>query len=389
MFKRLLKPILSQSFFVFGPRGTGKSTFIKECFKDQKSLFWIDLLDFGQEQHYQRHPQELKNEILAQKKPVKWVIIDEVQKAPRLLDVVHQLIESSKTRFVLTGSSARKLKRGAANLLAGRAFLNNMYPLTFLELENTFSLENILRFGSLPKIFQLKTQAEKMAFLQTYALTFLKEEIKAEQIVRNLDPFSRFLEVAAQANGEIVNFLNIAKDVGTSSNTVQTYFQILEDTLMGYFLPAFHQSIRKQQRQSPKFYFFDLGVCRGLQGVLDQKINSRTYGFGRYFESLVILEFIRLNSYFNKGLRFSYLRTKDHAEIDLIITKPNQPTILIEIKSTNQVHESDGQTLKRFLNDFGPKTQSCILSLDPTPKVFDKILAVHWQEGLKRILRIK
>lgn len=312
-----------------------------------------------------------------------------MQKAPRLLDVVHQLIESSKTRFVLTGSSARKLRRGAANLLAGRAFINNMYPLTFRELGNEFSLENILSFGSLPKIFQLKTQAEKMAFLQTYALTFLKEEIKAEQIVRNLDPFSRFLEVAAQANGEIVNFLNIAKDVGTSSNTVQTYFQILEDTLMGYFLPAFHQSIRKQQRQSPKFYFFDLGVCRSLQGVLDQKITPRTYGFGHYFESFVILEFFRLNSYLNKGLRFSYLRTKDHAEIDLIITKPNQPTILIEIKSTNQVHESDGQTLKRFINDFGPKTHSYILSLDPTPKVFDKITALHWQDGIKRIFGIK
>ena len=215
----------------------------------------------------------------------------------------------------------------------------------------------------------------------------LSSEIKAEQVVRNLDPFNRFLEVAAQANGEVVNCLNIANDVGVNSNTVQTYFQILEDTLMGFFLPAFHQSIRKQQRQSPKFYFFDLGVCCALQQVLDQMIKPNTYGFGRYFESYVILEFMRLNSYLNKGLRFSYLRTKDQAEIDLIISKPNQPHILVEIKSATAVHESDGRTLNKFVDDFEKNTKAYILSLDPIPKVFGKIQALHWLEGLKIILK--
>lgn len=348
-------------------------------------MLWIDLLNFEQEQHYQRYPQELKNQIQAHKKSYQWVVIDEVQRAPRLLDVVHQLIESSSTRFVLTGSSARKLKRGAANLLAGRAFMNSLHPLTQIELGEAFSLDSVLSYGSLPKLYQLKTPSEKMAFLQAYALTFLKEEIKEEQLVRNLDPFSRFLEVAAQANGEIVNFLKIANDVGTSSNTVQSYFQILEDTLMGFFLPAFHQSVRKQQRQSPKFYFFDLGVCRALQGVLDQKVKPKNYGYGRYFESYLILELIRLNSYFNKGFKLSYLRTKDHAEIDLIISKPNRPHILIEIKSTDQVHENDGQTLKRFLPDFGANAKAYVLSQDPVPKAFGKVLALPWQEGIRKI----
>jgi predicted AAA+ superfamily ATPase len=388
MFRRMLNPIASQSFFVFGPRGTGKSTFLKEYFAKTKSVLWIDLLDFAKEQHYRKYPQELKNEILAASKPYSWVVVDEVQRCPKLLDVVHQLIESTHTRFVLTGSSARKLKRGAANLLAGRVFMNQMHPLTFLELRDFYSIESLLSFGSLPRVFQLKTKAEKNAFLQSYALTFLKEEIKEEQIVRNLDPFSRFLEVAAQANGEIVNYLNISRDVGVSGNTVQTYFQILEDTLMGFFLPAFHLSIRKQQSQSPKFYFFDLGICRALQEVLDQKIIPKTYGFGRYFECHVILEFFRVNSYLRKGFRFSYLRTKDQAEIDLIVSKPNKPQVILEIKSTNQIHENDAHTLKRFVNDFGPKTRAYILSLDPIPKAFGKIMALPWAEGIAKILNI-
>jgi len=388
MFKRLLKPISTQSFFLFGARGTGKSTFLKEFLLKNKRVYWIDLLDFAREQHYRKYPQELKNEIMGATKPYSWVVIDEVQRAPRLLDVVHQLIESTKTRFILTGSSARKLKRGSANLLAGRAFVNHMHPLTFLELKDTFSLNEVLTFGSLPKIFHLQSRAEKSAFLESYALTFLKEEIKEEQVVRNLDPFSRFLEIAAQANGEIVNYLNIARDVGVSSNTIQIYFQILEDTLMGFFLPAFGGSVRKQQRQSPKFYFFDLGICRALQQVSDQKLTPGTYGFGRYFESYIILEFMRLNSYLRKGLRFSYLRTKDQAEIDLIISKPGRPSVLLEIKSADHVHEKDARTLEKFIGDFGAGARGCILSLDPVQKKFGKIQALYWLDGIKKILGI-
>lgn len=392
MFQRLLNPLSSHSFFLFGARGTGKSTFLKTYLKDEKKLLWIDLLDFEQEQHYQRYPQDLKKRILANPKAYRWVVIDEVQRAPKLLDVVHQLIESrviypAKICFALTGSSARKLKRGSANMLAGRAFLNTLYPLTFLELDGKFNLQKALSWGTLPKVLSLTSDEAKTEFLKSYTLTFLKEEIKAEQIVRNLEPFGAFLEIAAQANGEIVNYYNIAKDVGVSSHTIQSYFQILEDTLLGYFLLAHHQSVRKQQRQSPKFYFFDLGICRALQGLLDQKVKPKTYGFGRYFESLVILELMRLNTYYRRDFRFSYLRTKDNAEIDLIVTKPGRPIILIEIKSSEHVDERDVSTLENFKKDFGPKTKTYVLSMDPLAKKIGSTRALFWQEGIQEILK--
>ncbi len=387
MFQRLLKPLSHHSFFLFGARGTGKSTFLRNYLADEKKLLWIDLLDFEQEQHYQRYPQDLKKQILADPKAYKWVVIDEIQRAPKLLDVVHQLVESSKICFALTGSSARKLKRGSANMLAGRAFLNTLYPFTFVELGEKFNLQKTLSWGTLPKVLSLASDEAKTEFLKSYTHTFLKEEIKAEQIVRNLEPFGAFLEIAAQANGEIVNCYNIAKDVGVSSHTIQSYFQILEDTLMGYFLPAHHQSVRKQQRQSPKFYFFDLGIVRALQGVLDQKVKPKTYGFGRYFESLVLLELIRLNSYYRKDFRFSYLRTKDNAEIDLIVHKPGRPITLIEIKSSEHVDERDVHTLENFREDFGPKTKTYVLSLDPTAKKIGSTRALFWQEGIQEILK--
>lgn len=387
MFSRLLDPLLAHSFYIFGPRGTGKSTLLKKLLGTTARVLWIDLLDFAVERHYQRYPEDLKRQILADPKRIKWVVIDEVQRAPRLLDVAHQLIESSAVRFALTGSSARKLRRGAANLLAGRAFLNHLHPLTFIEIGQQFRLESALSWGTLPQIFQFKTNAEKTAYLQAYTLSFLKEEIKAEQIIRKLDPFSVFLEIAAQANGEIINASNISRDVGVSPHTIQSYFQILDDTLIGFFLPAFHRSVRKQQSQSPKFYFFDSGVCRTLQGTLDQTIKAKTYGFGRYFEGLVILELMRLNDYYHTGYRLSYLRTKDGAGIDLILHKPGRPLTLIEIKSTDHVDERDTQTLLRFTKDFGVQARYYVFSLDPVKKRLPAgIQAMFWQDGIQAAL---
>jgi predicted AAA+ superfamily ATPase len=223
------------------------------------NCLYIDLLDLATEDLFRTHPEELRQQILA-KKDCDWVVIDEVQKLPRLLDTVHQLIEEKRAKFILSGSSARKLKRGSANLLAWRAFVYHLHPLTSVEYGATFSLQEVLEWGALPKLLEFQNASDKIEFLRAYALTYLKEEIQVEQLVRNLDPFRQFLEIAAQSNGQIVNYSKIARDVGVDTTTVQNYFSILEDTLIGFHLPAYHRSIRKRQRESPKFYLFDPGV---------------------------------------------------------------------------------------------------------------------------------
>lgn len=194
------------------------------------------------------------------------IIIDDIQKVPKLLDFVHHLIEDTNKKFILTGSSARKLKHGGANLLAGRAFVYNLHPFTNIEVNDHFQINDFLRWGMLPKIFEYDADDKKQMFLEAYTNTYLKEEVWEEQYIRELDPFRHFLEVAAQGNGNIINFSNIARDVGVGAQIIQKYFSILEDTLLGFFLNSFQHSFRKRLSKSPKFYFFDPGVVRTLVG---------------------------------------------------------------------------------------------------------------------------
>lgn len=237
-------------------------------------------------------------ELIAATPAVEWVVIDEIQKVPALLDVVHGCIEGPLgkdrgVRFAMTGSSARRLKRGAVNLLAGRAFVYLLFPLTARELGPAFDLLQCLRFGTLPATLAFAADADRAEFLRAYARTYLKEEVWSEQLIRRLDPFRRFLEVAAQCNGEILNLSNIARDVGVDHKTVGSYFEILEDTLLGFMLEPWHASIRKRQRQAPKFWWFDAGVARALAGTLTVDVVPRSGGFGRGFEHLVIAEIVR------------------------------------------------------------------------------------------------
>lgn len=368
---------------MFGARGTGKSTLLKAFFQTQKVL-WIDLLNPQEEEIYSKNPNILSEQIAKKKPEIEWVVIDEVQKVPSLLNIAHQQIENAKIRFALTGSSARKLKRGSANLLAGRAFVYHLFPLTHLELGETFDLNQVLHWGSLPKLFSLNSIEEKTAFLKAYALTYLKEEVWNEHLIYKLDPFRRFLETAAQTSGEILNYSNIAEDVGVDTKTVQAYFEILSDTLIGNFLEPYHRSIRKQQRQNPKFYFFDTGVKKTLEGTITQEVIPGTYGFGKAFEHFVVLEAMRLNDYFQKDYRFYYLRTKDDAEIDLIIERPGCPTVLVEIKSTPQVTDRHLKTIERFLKDFKNAEAYCF-SLDPKSRKSGEIHVVPWNEGFAEI----
>ncbi len=390
MFDRLFKPIKTKSFFLFGARGTGKSTLIQKQFlagvHDEK-IFSINLLESRTEDRYGRDPDTLYRNLaslITQGKKPEWVFIDEVQKLPKLLDLVHLCIEKYGQKFILTGSSARKLKRGGANLLAGRALSHSLFPLTHLELGKAFHLEQALQYGTLPQIFHCESSAEKQEYLETYALTYLKEEIRLEQIVRKIDPFRRFLEVAAQMNGEITHFKKIGNQIGVSTDTVISYFQILEDTLVGFLLPGHDSSVRKQLTLAPKFYFFDTGVKRALDFTLTLELRSGTYAFGKAFEHWVILEIKRLNQYLKKNYRLSYLRTKNQVEVDLVIERPGQPIALVEIKSTKQIIPEDVKQVSHMKKSF-TKAESFCFSLDPEPQLIDGTQCLPWEQGLRAL----
>jgi len=365
----------------------GKSTFLKEHFKNQRVL-WFDLLDAELEDRFTLYPKEFYTQISGQLKKIEWVVIDEVQKCPKLLNYVQKLMVEDKIKFALTGSSARRLKQKGTNLLAGRALVESLYPFTFLELGDSFNLQQVLQTGSLPEVVTSSTPEEMNGFLRSYVLNYLKLEIQAEQWVRKLDPFRRFLPIAAQMNTKILNYTNIAQDVGVDTTTIQSYFDILEDTLLGVRLPAYARSIRKQQRKAPKFYFFDSGVKRAAERALDVPLTPGTYGFGEAFEHLVFVELFRLAQYFKKDYEFSYLLTKDGAEIDLIVDRPGKPLCLIEIKSKDRVDERDIKNLSHFQGDF-KKADFFLLSNDPNTKRIASVQALPWREGILEILGIK
>lgn len=384
MFARLINPLQSKSFFLFGARGVGKTTFVRNFFAGVPTLNY-DLLDPEIEDRFAMHPEAMRDEIMARKGTFEWVIIDEVQKCPRLLNVVHKLISEHKFKFVLTGSSARRLRQKGVNLLAGRALTEFLFPLTHIELGDRFDLSEILMRGALPEVVNGVDVTERNAFLRSYALNYLKQEIQAEQWVRKLDPFRKFLVIAAQMNGKILNYTSIAQDVGVETNTIQSYFDILEDTLIGNRLPAFDRSVRKQQRKAPKFYFFDLGIKRALDRTLDVPLRPGTYDYGHAFEHFIVMEFYRLSAYKKSDYELSYLLTKDGAEIDLIIDRPGKPLALIEIKSKDQVDERDIKSLEHFKEDF-PGAERFLVSNDPRAKQMRGVSALPWRQGVAQIV---
>lgn len=383
MFARLINLSKSNSFFLFGARATGKSTLLNHIFKPEEAYF-IDLLKEEEFLRYANSTGMLEQTIASLPPEISWVIIDEVQKLPKLLDEVHRQIFQGGHNFALTGSSARKLKHGKANLLAGRAFTYSLFPLTHIEIGKTFNLDKALSWGTLPEIFRFQDLADKARFLQSYASTYVKEEVAAEQLVRGVLPFQRFLPVAAQSNGELINYSKIARDVGVDDLTVKNYFNILEDTLLGFLLESYHSSLRKRQRSAPKFYFFDLGLVRYLNGLISTPLTPGTYGYGNAFEHFIILEIMRLAAYAEKNWRFSYLRTSGDAEIDLIIEAPNQPTYLIEIKSSALVDDKTIRTLENFAAGFH-SSRAIVLSKEISARKVGKVEIFPWAEGLKEL----
>jgi predicted AAA+ superfamily ATPase len=314
------------------------------------------------------------------------VIIDEIQRVPALLDIVQEFIHKERFRFALTGSSARKLKRGHANLLGGRAVTRHLGALNFFEVPHSpQNFETKLLWGGLPKVFLANNNAERADLLRTYVQTYLAEEVVAEQLVRQLTPFRKFLQVAAQMNGKIINTNAIGIDVGTSHNTVRTYFEILEDTLIGFSLPPYHSSVRKRARAKSKFYLFDTGVCRALARKLDHTPQAGTGYYGEMFEHLIISEIRTLCSCLKPDWKLFYYQTISGNEIDLIIDTGNSAPIAIEIKSATDISKVN-LTAELALMEEMDASKRIVLSQDPlTKKLSTNVLAMHWRAGLDEI----
>jgi predicted AAA+ superfamily ATPase len=314
----------NSSFFMFGPRQTGKTTYLKDQLKNT-NYFHINLLLSDLYQRYLKEPSLFREDVMYQirNKNINCVFIDEVQKIPELLDEVHHLIESTKINFILTGSSARKLKRSSANLLGGRAVIRYLYPLTFAELDMDFNLDKVLQLGSLAGVYfdDKNLTIEK---LSSYVETYLKEEIQVEAQVRNAGQFHRFLEVAAAHSTELLNYENIAREAAVKAPAVKNYFQILEDTLIGYTLPAWNLSVRKQLALHPKFYFFDNGVLNAItQQSMSEKLTPDLRG--KLFEQWIINEVRSYLSYSRLAYKIYFWHTKAGNEVDLILVKKQHP----------------------------------------------------------------
>lgn len=333
MFRRHLQ-FPKKSFFLLGPRGTGKSTWLKQY----NFALTIDLLQSRQRFEFERDPSILQ-EKLAPLGPGDWVLLDEVQKIPALLDEVHSIYEDKKINFALSGSSARKLKRSGANLLAGRALNYRMFPLVFPEYKTSlrsgdFSFLNLIDWGTLPLV--LDAPEHRIETLEAYIDNYLRQELTEEGIVRKIEPFSRFLHVAGQMNGQILNVENIARDAKVKRPSADNYFEVLADTLLGFRLRAYQPSLRVNEVAHPKFYFFDSGVARAAAGLTRDDIDDSYRGF--LFETFILNEVACYNEYFGNKRDLFYYALRSGGDIDLIVQlqkrTPSQGdrVIAIEIK---------------------------------------------------------
>jgi predicted AAA+ superfamily ATPase len=384
MINRTLQLSKNRSCFLFGPRQTGKSTYVRNNLVSED--LYINLLPQRNFLNYQRDPNQFRQEVLAHhaQKGTFTCVVDEIQKIPALLDEVHDLIESYGIRFILTGSSARKLKRGAANLLAGRANTYHLYPCTYQELGENFDLEKTLALGTLPYLWSSTLNTDDQTeFLRSYVDVYLREEIQAEGVVRNIAPFVRFIDVAANNDGELVNYTNIARECGVSVKTIQEYYQILEDTFLAYRIDPWMKSIRKRLVSHPRYYLFDTGVTNALCqnfGGLNTQVR------GRRFEQFIILQLIALNHYYRLGLEFFFWRTNTGVEIDLILTHAKKPIAAIEIKSNPLIENSDAYALREFKIEY-PELKTYVLCPIDRPRLLgDDVQILPWQSFLTETL---
>lgn len=341
MYSRLLKPPANKSFFLFGPRGTGKTTWVQKNFP--KSLY-IDLLNAETFNRLLANPARLE-EIIPEKFD-DFVILDEIQRVPELLNEVHRLIESKRYKFVLTGSSARKIRRSGQNLLAGRALTYFMYPLTALELGTDFNLTEYQKFGGLPSVF---SEENKPKFLASYVQTYLQQEVVSEGISRNLGAFARFLETASFSQGSVLNMSEVAREAAVGRKVVEDYFSALEDLLLGVRLPVFSKRAKRRLISHNKFYFFDVGVYLAIRpvGLLD---NPEVVG-GVALETVFFQNLRAINDHLGLGYNLYYYRTSAGVEVDFVLYG-RKGLLAFEIKSKKNITSKDVKSLRVFLHDY-------------------------------------
>lgn len=367
---------LRRSAFLFGPRMTGKTFLLRQLGAD----LFIDLLDPELELRLKQSPRLFWEQVSALR-PGAMVVVDEVQRVPALLDYVQKGIEEKRHLFILSGSSARKLRRGGANLLGGRAKDLKLHTLTSAELGERFRVQDACQFGTLPAVAQhlaAHDNEEARSLLRSYATTYIKEEIQAEALTRNVGAFSRFLQVAVQDNAQVMEFANISRECSVPSSTVKEYYSILEDTLLGDFLWPWDRSERKKAR--PKFYFFDCGVVRAIQNRLNDPPTPPEMGF--LFETWLVREIRRLRDYGDKPHEFSFWREGGH-EIDLLVMGGSGPLLAIECKAGNDPIAAP--TLRAFRARF-PKVPLLVASLhDQVPRRLDNgVDILPWPRVLER-----
>lgn len=354
----------NRSAFLWGPRKTGKTTLLKQQFPN---AFWIDLLDYDQFFPLNQNPRILREMLDAQHS--RMIIVDEVQKIPHLMDEIHWLMENKGYQFILSGSSARKLKKSTANLLGGRAWRFELYPLVTKELKNEFELDKALLYGLLPSHY-LSPDSEMD--LKAYVFDYLKEEIQAEALTRNVPAFSRFLNSAALTNGMLLNYSNAARESGVSVKTIREYFQILEDTLIGRQLLPWKKSRKRRLIETVKFYYFDMGIVSALLNY--KSLTPGTDSYGRAFEHFILQECWAYSHYSRKDFAIHFWRTASGSEVDLVL---GEAEVAIEIKSTNTVKVRP-KGIHLFCEEFNCK-KALIVSRSPmTRKLNSKITLQPW-----------
>jgi predicted AAA+ superfamily ATPase len=374
-FKRTLDcSAFKTSSFLLGPRMTGKTTLLRTLKVDD----YCDLLDPALELELRARPRLFWERTGALGKNA-LIVIDEIQKVPELLNYVQMGIDQLDQQFILSGSSARKLRRGGANMLGGRALERTLHPLTMDEINGARTIEDVLRYGSLPKICSLLADLEPglaTAHLKSYANVYLKEEIQAEALTRNIGSFQRFFSIAAQSNGQVIEFANISREASVPASTVKEYYQILEDTLIGFYLWPFNRNERRKSR--PKFYFFDCGVVRAIQNRLVDPPTKEETGF--LFETWMINELRRIRDYTGKPHEFSFWRERKH-EVDVVVSGNGGPFLAVECKSgvVDIARETAGLFSARF-----PEAQLVVASLnDVKPRVVHGIRVLPYHEVIE------
>ncbi len=384
MITRIANLPLNRSFFLFGPRQTGKSSLVSARFGDD--AWTVNLLRSDEHARYAKHPEQyrLDAEEKIRTSKTRRFVLDEVQRIPGLLNEVHALMEAHPDRqFILLGSSARKLKRGGANLLGGRAVQRQLFPFTRVEMGERFNLDDALRFGTLPPLLD-RNAAEKQDTLTAYAETYLREEIQMEGFVRNLGGFYRFLEMAAATSGELLSFSGVARECGLPVRTVQSYYEILEDTLIGFRLLPWMKSVRKRLVAHPKFYFFDTGVTNAVNRRLAAAPDPRLAG--RLFEQFMILEVHRHLHYARSEARLYFWRTNTGAEVDLVLERHGELIGAYEIKSAAEVSGNDLSGVRAFRSD-NPAVPVAVVYRGAQPYRTDGIRVIPWELFLDEVRR--